>query len=122
VAGDPQGLLAAGSLGWPEVERRVEQKAKAGREEGQMSPGADPPASDLGPALAHRVMKAAGAAAEGAPSAVAPSQPRRVRVAGGCEGTAVIVSAAARVAASPPALRARVLGPGFVAEGERRGA
>jgi hypothetical protein len=78
-------------------------------------------ASDLGLAIAHLVMNAAEAAAERAPSALAPSQPRRVRVTVTREGTMILVSVDDSGRGVPPDLRARVFEPGFSTKGKTRG-
>lgn len=87
-------------------------------EEGHIALGES---SDVGLAIAHLVTNAAEAAAERSPGALAPSQPRRVRVAVAREGTAILVSVDDSGRGVPPDLRGRVFEAGFSTKGKNRG-
>lgn len=98
--------------------RRTAIDVRLAVEEGHIAVGE---ASDVGFAIAHLLTNAAEAAAERSPGALAPSLPRRVRVAVTREGTAIHVSVDDSGRGVPPDLRGRVFEPGFSTKGKSRG-
>jgi len=76
---------------------------------------------DVQLAIVHLVTNAAEAAAERAPGAGAPSQPRRVRLSVVREGTAIAVGIEDSGRGVPHDLRARMFEPGFTTKGTGRG-